>query len=46
MALGEIVLAAHLKGDYELFGDDLANSSVQVITGAEDVPSLREVLGS
>ncbi len=46
MALSEAFLAAHLEGEYEPFGDDLANSSVQVITGAEGVPGLREALSS
>lgn len=44
VALSEAFLAAHLGGAYEPFGEDLRNSTVRVITGAEGVPSLQEAL--
>jgi dipeptidyl aminopeptidase/acylaminoacyl peptidase len=40
VALSEAFLSAHLGGTYEPLGDDLSNSSAQIVTGAEGVPDL------
>ncbi len=39
-AIAEAFLARRLGGRYEPIGDDFANSSLQVLAGAEDVPGL------
>jgi dipeptidyl aminopeptidase/acylaminoacyl peptidase len=43
-AIAEAFLAAHLGGRYEPIGDDFGGASVQVPTGAEAIPALREAL--
>ncbi|MCP4768260.1 MAG: S9 family peptidase [Gammaproteobacteria bacterium] len=43
-SLVEAFLATHLGGRVESIGTDLNNSSLQVITGAEQIPGLSEVL--
>ncbi len=45
-AITEAFLARHLGGRFEPVGDDFTDSSVQVKTGAEDVPGLIEALGA
>ncbi|MGE3181966.1 MAG: alpha/beta hydrolase family protein, partial [Phycisphaerae bacterium] len=43
-AITEAFLAAHLGGRYEPVGDDFKGSSVQVESGADQVPGLAEAL--
>ncbi len=45
-ATAEAFLARQLEGRYEPIGDDFANSSLQVIEGAGEVPGLKEHLES
>jgi dipeptidyl aminopeptidase/acylaminoacyl peptidase len=44
-AVTEAFLAEHLGGRMEPIGDDLEGSSMEVITGAEQIPGLEEALG-
>ncbi|MFQ3535426.1 MAG: S9 family peptidase [Aggregatilineales bacterium] len=44
VALSEAFLSAHLGGASEPFGDALSSSSAQIVTGAEGVPNLTELL--
>ena len=43
-AISEAFLAKHLGGHYEPIGDDLTNSSMQMLAGVEEVPGLAEAL--
>ena len=43
-AIMEAFLAEHLGGRFEPIGDDFANSSVQVLAGADEVNGLNEAL--
>lgn len=43
-AVAEAFLAKHLGGRFEPVGDDFEGSSLQVITGAEGVPGLKNAL--
>ena len=43
-AVAEAFLAPQLGGRFEPIGDDFANSSIAVPTGAEQVPGLAEAL--
>lgn len=43
-AVTEFFLAAHLGGRFEPIGDDFEGSSITVPTGAEQVPTLQEVI--
>lgn len=43
-AIAEAFLAQHLGGRYEPIGDDFKGSSLQVLTGADQIPGLREAL--
>lgn len=43
-AIAEAFLAQHLGGRYEPIGEDLEGSSLQVPTGAEQIPGLTEAL--
>lgn len=43
-ALTEAFLAAHLDGRFEPIGDALQDSSLQVVTGAEQIPGLAEAV--
>jgi dipeptidyl aminopeptidase/acylaminoacyl peptidase len=43
-AVAEAFLARHLGGRFEAIGDDFTGSSIQVETGAADVPGLTESL--
>jgi dipeptidyl aminopeptidase/acylaminoacyl peptidase len=44
-AIAEAFLAEHLGGRFQPIGDDFANSSLQVLTGAEAVPGLAAAQG-
>jgi dipeptidyl aminopeptidase/acylaminoacyl peptidase len=44
-AVTEAFLSEHLGGRYEPIGDDLEGASIEVPTGAGDVPGLAEALG-
>ena len=44
-AVAEAFLAEHLGGRFESVGDDFGGSSLQVVTGAEQVPGLEGALG-
>ena len=44
-AVAEAFLAKHLGGRFEPVGDDFEGSSLQVVTGAEQVPGLEGALG-
>jgi dipeptidyl aminopeptidase/acylaminoacyl peptidase len=43
-AIAERFLHEHLGGRYEPYGDDIAQSSVKMITGAEHIPGLERTL--
>ena len=43
-AVAEAFLARHLGGRYEPIGDDFDGSSINVRTGADQVPGLTEAL--
>jgi dipeptidyl aminopeptidase/acylaminoacyl peptidase len=43
-AMAEAFLAQHLGGRYEPIGNDFEGSSVEILTGAEHIPGLQEVL--
>jgi len=45
-SLVEVFLATHLGGRVEPIGADLNNSSLQIITGADQIPGLSEVLAA
>ena len=44
-AVSEAFLAQHLGGRYEAVGDDFEGSTIEVVSGAEQVPGLAEALG-
>ena len=44
-AVAEAFLAEHLRGRCEPVGDDFEGSSLEVLTGAEQIPGLVEALG-
>ena len=41
-AVSEAFLAEHLGGRFEAIGDAFEGSSVEIVTGAEGVPGLKE----
>jgi dipeptidyl aminopeptidase/acylaminoacyl peptidase len=43
-AVSEAFLAEHLGGRFEPIGDDLEGSSMEVITGADEIPGLAEAM--
>jgi acetyl esterase/lipase len=43
-AVADLFLAEHLGGRYEPIGDDFEGSSIEVPTGAEHIPTLRDKL--
>ena len=45
-SMAEAFLAEHLGGRYEPIGNDAAGSSVEVLSGIEQIPGLREALAS
>jgi dipeptidyl aminopeptidase/acylaminoacyl peptidase len=45
-AISEVFLAKQLGGRFQPIGDDLKGSSLQVLTGKEDIPGLPEALSA
>ncbi|MCA9272510.1 MAG: hypothetical protein KDA31_05640, partial [Phycisphaerales bacterium] len=44
-AAAEAFLAEHIGGRYEPIDDDIEGSTMQVPTGADEVPGLKDALG-